>query len=162
MKKRYAFRFRLPIYILASLIIIALIVAIIFNILIINEVGNFICTNYPGHIASTVLSVFVILIVLFFMFNSEYIVGDKYLYYVLGVYFTKIDYKNIFLIREEKETHTLVINYKAIDKAKDGKETVKIAFLVVNIKNSKKDEFVNNIRKHNHSITYELFSKENE
>ena len=159
MKKVYKFKFSPLIYILSVIINILFLSVIVIDALKIAGVGNF-NTAYLGlDVGAIMISIIMMVIVGIFIFGSSYTLTDEYLRYNLGFFAYKIEYKNIFLIREEKSTHTLVLNYQLIKKDKDGNETSGITGLVININDKKKDAFVEDIRSKNSRVLYEVIDK---
>ena len=159
MKKRFLFKFRPLIYILAGIIIAMLLGVIVYNSMVLAGALGLESSNFGLDLAAIIFAILVITIVCVFLFASGYYLKDDYLLYMLGFLPCKVLYKDIVVIREEKSTRTMVINYMKAGNDNESEDSILLNGIVVNIGDKWKDTLVESIRSKNSAVLYELIDK---
>ena len=159
MKKRFLFKFRPLIYILAGIIIAMLLGVIVYNSMVLAGALGLESSNFGLDLAAIIFAILVITIVCVFLFASGYYLKGDYLLYMLGFLPCKVPYKDIVVIREEKSTRTMVINYMKAGNDNESEDSILLNGIVVNIGDKWKDTLVESIRSKNSAVLYELIDK---
>lgn len=94
-------------------------------------------------------------IILFLCFNRHFTLTDKCLVAVQGVFYTKIPYEDLLLIREDAANAIMLLYYKVYKRS--GEELIN--YRAIPIKHTLYDEFIADIRRCNPNVSHENFDK---
>lgn len=163
MKKRFAYTQKKWILILSGIAMILALLSVIFNILRLCEVGEFVSFNHPLDIMATVVVIIVSAILLVFVVGSSYILTKKSLVVNIGFFVKIIKFQDIKLVRENNEKTMLFVYFKAGKSAMiENNDGFRANLLQVNIESKYFDNFVDGLKKANRDIVYEIFGDDKE
>lgn len=150
MNKRYKYLQKVPMIVIAALLNIILVAGIVVNII---DIVNFAGVQFGILPLFTVIfSVVIIILTLLMILNTHYTIGEKYFSLTIGFIFSRKEYTDILMLREHPDKKILLMYFKRKIKGEDY-----IEHMVINIKPSQFGDFVEEIRKQNPSVGYEIF-----
>lgn len=150
MNKRYKYLHKIPFVIIAVILNIILVAGVVVNII---DLVNFAGVQFGILPLFTVIFSSVIIILTFLMiFNTHYSVGEKYFKLTIGFIYNRKEYSDILLLREHPDKKILLMYFKRKIKGE-----YYIEHMVINIKPSQFADFIDDVRKRNPTVEYELF-----
>lgn len=150
MNKRYKYLQKVPMIVIAAVLNIILVAGIVVNLI---DIVNFAGVQFGILPLFTVIfSVVIIILTILMIFNTHYTIGEKYFSLTIGFIFSRKEYSDILLLREHPDKKILLMYFKRKIKGEEY-----IEHMVINIKPSQFADFVEEIRKQNPSVEYEIF-----
>lgn len=162
MKKRYSFRQRAAVYVLFAVVTIIALTCVTVNCLRLAQAGNLTSTNRPLDIFAICMMSVVELCMISVTFLSCYVFGEKKLYCFLGVTLTSIPYKDVCLVRYNKDARIFLVYYK-VEKngvVKDEMSGIQARFVRVNTDQRYFDEIAKTVKKHAPQAVIEITGEE--
>ena len=160
MEKQFIIKQKLWIYIVAAIILAALVASIIIDLLALFNVGKMVSSFPPLDIVAVVVMVLVCLILPLFVFFSRYVVSKDGIKRYIGFIKESVKYEDIYLMRVNSSKTILLLYVKADeeDKAqiKDEKTGLSANLIQVFISQDKMDEFISTVKDNAKDLAFEI------
>ena len=160
MEKQFIIKQKLWVYIVAALIMAALVVSIIINLLALFNVANMASTFPPLDIVAVIIMAAVLAILPIFVFFSRYKVSKDGIARYIGFFKEAIKYEDIYLMRVNSSKTILLLYVKAEDeeKAQVKDETTGLTANLVQIyiSQDKMDDFISAVKANAKDLAFEI------
>ena len=160
MEKQFVIKQKLWIYIVAAIILAALVVSIIIDLLALFNVGNMVSSFPPLDIVAVVVMAIVCVILPMFVFFSRYKVSKDGITRYIGFIKEFVKYEDIYLMRVNSSKTILLLYVKAEDEKaaqiKDEKTGLSANLVQVFISKDKMDEFISIVKDNAKDLAFEI------
>ncbi len=160
MEKQFTIKQKLWVYIVAAIILAALVASIIIDLLALFNVGEMVSSFPPLDIVAVVVMVLVCLILPLFVFFSRYVVSKDGIKRYIGFIKESVKYEDIYLMRVNSSKTIFLLYVKADeeDKAqiKDEKTGLSANLIQVFISQDKMDEFISTVKENAKNLAFEI------